>query len=256
MVVSLVVHAALAVVAVSVANRQPAPTASPDRTADADHFVFLDLPAPSGGGGGGGTMTVVPASVVRVTGQDSVTTPAPPPALQADTATPPPLNPPPTASLPISPTAADVLSSVGAVSAVMGLPSRGAGAGSGADGGKGSGTGGGDGRGVGPGLQDGTGGGVFQMGAGIDSPERIREVKPTYTSGAMQAKIQGVVWVEATVLASGKVVDPVVVRSLDRVHGLDGQAIQAVLATPFKPGRKDGRPVAVRVTFELTFALR
>jgi len=109
---------------------------------------------------------------------------------------------------------------------------------------------------VGPGLDDGTGGGVYQIGAGVESPERLREVKPTYTSGAMQAKLQGVVWIEATVLASGRVVDPVVVRSLDRVHGLDAQAVQAVLATPFRPGRKDGRPVAVRVVFELTFALR
>ncbi len=256
MAVSIVAHAALVVLAVMIANRQPPPANSPVPSTDFDRLVFLEIAGPAGGGGGGGDVTIVPASVVRAEGEAAVSTPAPAPSLQPDPVAPPPVTPPPVASLPIASSAADVLSAVGAMNPLTGPPSRGPGVGPGADGGKGPGTGGGAGRGVGEGLQDGMGGGVYQMGAGIESPVRLREVQPTYTAGAMRARIQGTVWVEATVLASGRVVDPVVVRSLDRVYGLDGQAVQAALATPFRPGKKDGKPVAVRVVFELTFALR
>jgi TonB family protein len=257
MAVSLLTHVALAVLAVLIANRQPPHAVLEPRRTDLDRLIFLDLPGLSRGGGAGGAAALLPATVMQAPGTDAATSPAPPPSVQLDTAAVPShVEPPPIARLPIAPTGADVVSRIGAVSPLAGPPSRGPGQGTGADGGRGPGIGDGDGNGVGPGRGGGTGGGVYEVGAGVESPVRLREVKPTYTSGALQAKIQGVVWIEATILASGRVVDPVVVRSLDRLHGLDAQAIQAVLATPFLPGRKDGQPVAVRVTFELTFALR
>ena len=125
---------------------------------------------------------------------------------------------------------------------------------------RGGGSGGGIGSGKGNGLGDGTGGGfgggAYKPGAGIENPQRIREVKPQYTPEAMRAKIQGTVELEAVVGPDGKVTDVRVIRSLDRVFGLDEQAKKAVLATPFIPGKKDGKPVAVLVVFELAFTLR
>jgi TonB family protein len=47
-----------------------------------------------------------------------------------------------------------------------------------------------------------------------------------------------------------------VVRSLDRLSGLDQQAVLAVKAWQFRPGTFDGKPVTVRVFVELTFTLR
>ena len=93
-------------------------------------------------------------------------------------------------------------------------------------------------------------------GAGITLPRVVREVKPNYTPEAKAQKIQGSVWLKIIVGASGDVTDVVVNRSLDAEYGLDQAAMDAAWQWKFKPGMKDGQPVAVRVTLELTFTLR
>jgi TonB family protein len=40
------------------------------------------------------------------------------------------------------------------------------------------------------------------------------------------------------------------------MFGLDQQAVDAARQWTFKPGTKDGKPVAVRVHIELTFTLK
>jgi len=126
--------------------------------------------------------------------------------------------------------------------------SAGTGPGSGAGAGPGSGTGG-----------DGSpGGDAFGPGSGATDPVLIAEVKPSYTVDAMRAKLQGVVALEAVVLPDGSV-DPRrirITRSLDRVFGLDEQAIRAVTQWRFRPGVLHGKPVPVRVSIELAFTLR
>jgi len=47
-----------------------------------------------------------------------------------------------------------------------------------------------------------------------------------------------------------------VTKSLDQKYGLDDQAVTAMKKWQFKPGTKDGKPVAVRVTVEMTFKLK
>jgi protein TonB len=61
---------------------------------------------------------------------------------------------------------------------------------------------------------------------------------------------------EAIVLPNGTVGDVKVVQSLDTRFGLDNQAVKAAKQWAFRPGTKDGEPVAVRVFIELTFSLR
>ena len=92
--------------------------------------------------------------------------------------------------------------------------------------------------------------------AGITLPTVVREVKPEYTREAMQQGIQGSVWMLVVVLATGDVGDVQISRSLDAEYGLDRQAIQASKQWKFKPGTKDGKPVAVEVTIEMTFTLK
>ena len=92
--------------------------------------------------------------------------------------------------------------------------------------------------------------------SGLTLPIVESEVKPVYTAKAMQAKIQGSIWMTVVVLASGRVGDVTVVQSLDREHGLDQQAVDAVRQWTFKPGTKDGEAVNVEVTIEMTFTLK
>jgi TonB family protein len=93
-------------------------------------------------------------------------------------------------------------------------------------------------------------------GKDITLPKPIHEVKPRYTPGAMQARIQGNITLEATVLASGLVGDVKVVRSLDTVHGLDQEALKAMKEWRFDAGTKGGKPVPVAVEVEMTFRLK
>lgn len=97
---------------------------------------------------------------------------------------------------------------------------------------------------------------VYRPGPGITLPVVVKEVKPAYTSAAMQARIQGSVWLECVVDANGDITDVTVSRSLDTEHGLDDEAVKAAKQWKFKPGRKDGKPVAVIVTIQLTFTLK
>lgn len=95
---------------------------------------------------------------------------------------------------------------------------------------------------------------IYKIGNGVTSPVLIREVKPTYTKAAMDRKVQGTVELKAVVLADGSVGDVSVTRPLD--PDLDPEAIRVTKQWKFKPGTKDGTPVAVEVSIELSFTLR
>lgn len=95
---------------------------------------------------------------------------------------------------------------------------------------------------------------VYKIGNGVKSPVLVKEVKPNYTRAAMDRKAEGVVELKAVVLSDGTVGDTRVTQSLD--EDLDQQAIIAVKQWEFKPGTKDGKPVDVEVSIELTFTLK
>lgn len=97
---------------------------------------------------------------------------------------------------------------------------------------------------------------VYAVGDGVSLPTLVREVKPAFTAQALAARIQGSVLLSAVVLADGTVGDVVVTQSLDTQFGLDAQAVSAAKQWLFSPGMKDGLPVAVRVTIEMTFTIR
>ena len=114
----------------------------------------------------------------------------------------------------------------------------------------------GQGSGLGPGFGGGFGGGAYRPGSGITLPTVLREVKPAYTADAMRAKVQGSVWLECIVMPDGSVGDVKVTRSLDPIFGLDQEAIKAAKMWRFRPGMRQGEPVPVIITIELTFTLR
>ena len=116
---------------------------------------------------------------------------------------------------------------------------------------------------------------------GVSSPTLVKMVKPTYTPEAKAAQIQGWVMVSVVVLPDGKIGDVKVIEScLGRIgthrepngdpfrcattderakgvnpvnRGLDQQAVNAAKQWAYKPGMKDGKPVAVRILTRLDF---
>lgn len=135
----------------------------------------------------------------------------------------------------------------------IGPPSNGTGSGGGIGSGSGGGVGSGRGPGVGPGEGGNFGGGVFRVGGGVSSPTLLFKVEPEYSEEARKAKFQGTVVIQIVVDETGRATNFKVVRPLGM--GLDEKAIEAVQKWKFAPGRKDGHPVAVIATVEVSFRL-
>ena len=95
-----------------------------------------------------------------------------------------------------------------------------------------------------------------QNGPGVTMPVLVKEVKPQYTADAKAAGIEGEVQMSAVVLRDGTVGEVSITRSLDAKFGLDDEAVKAAKLWLFEPGKKDGKPVPVRVTIEMSFTLK
>ena len=222
------------------------------------NIIWLSQPGPGGGGGGGGNKMKEPPRQAELPGKDKITVPvSKPPKLEMQEVK---KEPDPVAQLNIP---AKLLAAAddtlpGAIDAPPGPPtlSQGSGSGGGAGTGTGSGVGPGSGSGLGPGSGGGTGGGVYRPGNGVTLPRVLHEERPQYTSDAMRAKVQGTVLLECVVRPDGSVSDVQIVRSLDPTFGLDQQAVAAAKKWRFAPGTRQGEPVAVQITIELTFTLR
>ena len=217
-------------------------------------LVFVPNGPPGGGGGGGGNRQSGPIRHAEGIGYDAVTmrtTKNPPtPGVLAR-------------EMELSPIVLDALPMASGMFDQIGLPvggvpySTSTGSGSGGGVGTGTGTGIGEGRGpgVGPGSGGGFGGGAYHPGGAVTAPRVLSEVKPHYTSDALEQKIQGSVWLEVVVTREGRAGDVRVARSLDPA-GLDEQAINAVRQWRFEPGRLAGTPVDVLVTVVMDFSIR
>ena len=95
----------------------------------------------------------------------------------------------------------------------------------------------------------------MRPGSGVENPTILRQIDPKYTPDAMRAKIQGVVELEAVVGTNGVISDIRVIKSLDRAFGLDEEAIKTAKQWLFRPGRFQGRAVAVVVIIQMEFRL-
>jgi protein TonB len=134
-----------------------------------------------------------------------------------------------------------------------GPPSNGTGSGSGIGSGSGGGIGVGGGPGVGPGHGGGVGGGVFRVGGGVSNPRLVYSPDPEYSEEARKAKFMGTCTLSLVVGPDGRPRDIAIARSVGL--GLDEKAIEAVKTWKFDPAMKDGKPVAVAISVEVTFHL-
>ncbi len=206
----------------------------------------------AGGGGGGGDRSPTPASKGPVP-KFAKTQLAPPVAKLMNPAPQMPVEPtlvgPPDLKLPQmqaslnfgDPQATEVPRSNG--------PGFGGGLGSGDGGGIGSGHGGG----LGPGEGGGLGGGVYSVGGNVSAPIPIYKPTPAYSEEARKAKYQGTVVLWIVVQADGSVTDVRVVKPLGL--GLDEKAVESVKTWKFKPAQKNGVPVPVLMSVEVSFRL-
>ena len=93
-----------------------------------------------------------------------------------------------------------------------------------------------------------------QGAAATTAPVLVRDVKPAYSAAAMAAREQGRVGLTLTVKPDGTVGRVRVTQGLSRE--LDAAAVKAAKQWLFKPGTKNGKPVAVETKAEMTFTLR
>jgi protein TonB len=248
---SLGTHVAGALVlAFFLTGRGTLPVSSPSPVPLDSRLVWLpgaDLP--DGGIGGGDEQTAPPQSA-RVRGPGEVAVPFSR-SLRVEPSRDPQDRPDPsTVAVPFQAATAGLENLTGLIQlpGAGELPSRGPASGPGAGSERGPRVG----SAPGPGMGDGLPG----YGGGIEWPRPVFQVKPQYTSEAMRAKLQGMVTLEVVVRPDGSVGEAKVVRSLDPIFGLDHAAIAAVKVWKFTPGMRDGKPIPVLVTVELTFTLR
>jgi TonB family protein len=92
-----------------------------------------------------------------------------------------------------------------------------------------------------------------RVGGNIKPPTKIRDVRPVYPPEAQDAKVQGVVIIEATVDGTGRVREARVLRSIPM---LDDAALAAVRQWEFTPTLLNGVPVPVIMTMTVNFTLQ
>ena len=95
--------------------------------------------------------------------------------------------------------------------------------------------------------------GVYRIGGDVSPPVVTVSSAPEYSEEARKGKYQGTVLLSIVVDPSGIPRDIHVVRPFG--SGLDEKAIEAVARWRFRPGMKDGRPVATLAQVEVNFRL-
>ena len=94
---------------------------------------------------------------------------------------------------------------------------------------------------------------VYAVGGRVKAPQITSRTLPIYSKEALRARIEGSVIVLAAVDATGRMCSLRIERALE--PGLDQAASASVRQWRFKPGLKDGTPVAVQVHIEVEFSL-
>ena len=91
---------------------------------------------------------------------------------------------------------------------------------------------------------------VYDMGPDVSPPRVTKQVSPNYKT-ARGVRLEGSVTVGLIVSSRGVPRDVRIVKGIDK--DVDQSAVDAVRQWRFAPARKDGKPVAVRVSLELDF---
>jgi periplasmic protein TonB len=93
----------------------------------------------------------------------------------------------------------------------------------------------------------------FPVGGDVTAPRKVYDVRPQYPALAMQARVEGVVIIQAIIGTTGVVEEATILRS---VPLLDEVALVAVRQWRFTPTRLNGVPISVSMTVTVNFTLR
>lgn len=85
----------------------------------------------------------------------------------------------------------------------------------------------------------------------IEPPVPVRTVAPEYPDALKRDGAMGIVVVDCTVDEQGNVVNPQVEKSTNK--GFDEAALSAVKKWKFKPAKRDGNPIAKKVSIPIKF---
>ena len=85
----------------------------------------------------------------------------------------------------------------------------------------------------------------------IVAPKSVLTVDAAYTDAARRAHVSGTVVAEVTIGRDGRAASGNLVKSLG--YGLDEQVLRVLTLWRFTPARLDDKPVAVRVSLEMSF---
>jgi len=92
---------------------------------------------------------------------------------------------------------------------------------------------------------------LFRIGPGVIPPRVAYKVEPEYSPEARADRVQGTVIFQVVVDETGRATR---IRALSPLgYGLDEKAQEAIEKWRFVPGTKDGRPVNILATIEVTF---
>ena len=95
--------------------------------------------------------------------------------------------------------------------------------------------------------------GAVRVGGTIKAPVKVKDVRPEYPAIAMQARVSGMVIIEARIGPDGAVEDAQVLRSIPL---LDQAALDAVRQWRFTPTLLNGVPTAVIMTVTVNFTVQ
>lgn len=247
--VSLTVHVA-AIALLLLASKRMLPPASAIQQSNVAALIspFVPKPALTAIGGGGGAHQLLPATAGHL---PKIAPQFVPPALQI-------VNMHPKLAMEMTIEAPPDAAALDRALPTLGDPlskflNNSAGSGGPLGIGNGNGTGLGDKHGPAVGAGDNSAGMVYRPGNGVTLPVLIHQVEPEFSEEARKAKHSGIVVLHTDVDATGHPRNIRVVQSLGM--GLDEKAVNAVLQWLFRPGTKDGKPVAVSATVEVRFQL-
>ena len=95
---------------------------------------------------------------------------------------------------------------------------------------------------------------VYGPSEGVNLPRVTKQVYVDYSAHAMREKLRGTIKLKCVVSSQGTT------RNVELVSGLeqqmDANAVAALKQWTFEPGQREGKPVAVRITVDMTFTVR
>jgi TonB family protein len=93
----------------------------------------------------------------------------------------------------------------------------------------------------------------LQIDGSLTAPRAVTTTAPAYTPEAREARIQGVVIVQAIINKEGNVTDVKVLKGLPL--GLEESAVETIRTWKFEPATLEGKPVDVYYNLTVNFTI-